>query len=55
MKTKTSGAKSTPPKQLRIPNEPDKEDQKILAGKSKSYVFGWNKVKYSNKKPTGII
>ena len=35
------------PEKSKIPNEPDEEDQKLLAGKSKSYVYGWNKVKYS--------
>lgn len=43
--------KQTPaPHKHQIPSEPDKEDRKLLAGKSRSYIYGWNKVKYANKK-----
>jgi len=29
---------------------PDKEDKKLLAGKSASYIIGWNKVKHRGDK-----
>ena len=32
-----------------IPRVADKEDRKILAGKTDSYIYGWNKVKYGQK------
>lgn len=32
--------------------KPDKQDEKLLKGKSKSYIIGWNKVKYAKQLQT---
>lgn len=33
----------------------DPEDRKVLKGKSRNYIYGWNKVKHRNDKPEAVV
>lgn len=34
-------------------DKPDKEDREVLAGKSRNYIIGWNRVKHSGGDKNG--